>query len=210
MLNFPVKDCHLRAATMKAIAKHQQRHYVPCFLRTIYCLLERHANGKIISGQFIVVGTGMIDGGNHRFPVYDKILATCRWNPSIAEYENIEKNMTIILHHSCEFGHISDEMYDQIEILQDRDKMGREVMQDAIISQESYQRTKCLTHEHQIHLRKKRLSQNQWIESERKEVANHKHQEKITQDGELVGHLCKQLKVGGLLSDAEIGTVNEE
>jgi hypothetical protein len=56
MLNFPVKDCHLRAATMKAIAKHQKRHNVPCFLRTIYHLLERHANGKIIPGQFIGVG----------------------------------------------------------------------------------------------------------------------------------------------------------
>ncbi len=116
----------------------------------------------------------------------------------------------MILHHSCEFGHISDEMYDEQEILQERDKMGCEVMRDATISQESYQQTKCLTHEHQIHLRKERLYQNQWIESERKEVANHKHQEKITRDGELVGHLCKQLEVGGLLSNAEIGTVKEE
>ncbi len=41
-------------------------------------------------------------------------------------------------------------------------------------------------------------------------MANHKHQEKITQDGELVDHLCKQLEVGGFLSNAEIGTVNEE
>jgi hypothetical protein len=56
MLNVPAKDCHLRAATMNAIAEHQKRHNVPCFPRTIYCLLERHANGKIISGQFIGVG----------------------------------------------------------------------------------------------------------------------------------------------------------
>ena len=45
MLNVPVEDCHLRAATMKAIAEHQKRHNVPCFPRTIYRLLERHANG---------------------------------------------------------------------------------------------------------------------------------------------------------------------
>jgi hypothetical protein len=88
--------------------------------------------------------------------------------------------------------------------------MGREVLRDASISQESYQQTKCLTHEHQIHLHKERLSQNQQIESERKEVANHKHQEKISPDGELVDRLCKQLEVNGLLSDAEIGTVKEE
>ncbi len=88
--------------------------------------------------------------------------------------------------------------------------MGCEVTRDASIYQESYQQTKCLTCKHQIHLRKERLSQNQQIESERKEVANHKHQEKISCDGELVGRLCKQLDINGLLSDAEIGTVKEE
>jgi hypothetical protein len=43
-------------------------------------------------------------------------------------------------------------------------------------------------------------------------VANHKHQEKISQDGELVDRLYKQLEVNGngLLSDAKIGTVKEE
>ncbi len=80
----------------------------------------------------------MIDGNNHPFLMYNKILAMCRRNPSMAEYENIEKKMTMILHHLCEFGHISDEMYDQLEILRDHDKMGHEVMQDATISQESY------------------------------------------------------------------------
>jgi hypothetical protein len=59
---------------------------------------------------------GMLDGDNHRLPVYDKILATCRWNPSQAEYENIEKNMPTILHHLCEFGHISDDIYDKLGI----------------------------------------------------------------------------------------------
>jgi hypothetical protein len=52
MLNVPVEDCYLQAATMKAIAEHQKRHNVPCFTRTIYRLLERHANGKIISGSW--------------------------------------------------------------------------------------------------------------------------------------------------------------
>ncbi len=88
--------------------------------------------------------------------------------------------------------------------------MGHEVTRAASISQESYQQTKCFTHKHQIHLRKEQLSQNQLIESERKEVANHKHQENISQDGEIVDWLYKQLEVNGLLSDAEIGTVKEE
>jgi len=66
-------------------------------------------------------------------------------------------------------------------------------MRDATITQESYQHTKCLTHEHQIHLRQQRLEENQRIESERKELANLKHHEKITRDEAIVGSLCKKL-----------------
>ncbi len=118
--------------------------------------------------------------------------------------------MNTIIHESCEFGHISKEVYDFLIIVRDRDSMGREVMRDATISQESYQCTKCLTHEHQLYLRKKRLSQNQQIETERKELANRKHHEKMTRDNAIVGSSCKKLELGGLLSDAEIGTVKEE
>ncbi len=60
---------------------------------------------------------GMIDGDNLRFPVYDKTIATCRWNPSLEEYENIEKIMPMILNHSFEFGHISDDIYDKLGIM---------------------------------------------------------------------------------------------
>jgi hypothetical protein len=59
-------------------------------------------------------------------------------NPSLAEYENIEKNMPTILHHSCEFGHVSDDIYDKLGIIRDHDKMSREVTRDASISQESF------------------------------------------------------------------------
>jgi hypothetical protein len=106
--------------------------------------------------------------------------------------------------------YISEEVYDRLGIARDRDSMGHEVMRDATISQESYQRTKCLTHEHQIHLQNERLSQNQRIENERKELANRKHNEKIARDDLIVECLCKKLEVGELLSDAEIGTVNVE
>ncbi len=118
--------------------------------------------------------------------------------------------MNTIIHESCEFGHISEEVYDRLNIVRDRDSMGREVLRDATISQESYQCTKCLMHEHQLYLQKERLSQNQRIETERKELTNCKHQEKISCDGAIVGSLSKKLELCGLLSDAEIGTVNEE
>ena len=156
------------------------------------------------------IEAGMIDVDNLRFPVFDRIIATCRRNPSTEEYNNIENNMNMIIHESCEFGQISEEVFNRIGIPRDRDSMGREVMRDATITQESYQRTKCITHEHQIHLRQEMLLRNQQIESDRKELANRKHNEKITHDDAIVGCLCKKLELGGLLSDVEIGTVKEE
>ncbi len=149
------------------------------------------------------IEAGIIDAENFWYPVFDKIIGTCRWNPSVEEYKNTENNMNTIIHESCEFGHISEEVYDRLNIVRDRDSTGCEVLRDATISQESYQGTKCLMHKHQLYLQKECLSQNQRIKTERKELAKHKHQEKISRNDAIVGSLCK-------ISDAEIGTVNEE
>jgi hypothetical protein len=52
MLELPVENGHLRAATVKAIAEHQKKHNVLCCAKTIYHLSKRHANGNAILGQF--------------------------------------------------------------------------------------------------------------------------------------------------------------
>ncbi len=98
----------------------------------------------------------------------------------------------------------------QMGIVRDCDSMGCKVLRDATISQEIYQRTKCLTHEHQIHLWKERLALNQSIQRQRKELATLKHLDKITQDDDIVRIFCKKLEVGGLLTDDDVRAVNEE
>jgi hypothetical protein len=178
------------------------------FISTLLEMATKACSVKNIEHGFIM--TGQIDGWNMRFPVFNTILSTCRRNPNKEEYENIEKNMTNILYHSSEYGHISKDVYDQMGIVRDHDSMGCEVLRDATISQESYQRTKCLSHEHQIHLLKERLALNQSIERQRKELATQKHLDKITRDDDIVRSLCKKLEVGGLLTDDKVGTVNEE
>ena len=59
-------------------------------------------------------------------------------NPSMDEYKNIKNHMDTIIHESCEYGHISEHVYDRLNIVRDRDSLGREVMRDATITQESY------------------------------------------------------------------------
>jgi hypothetical protein len=143
-------DLNLAANKMKSLIN---------FISTLLEMATKARSVKNIHHGFIM--TGQIDGLHMHFPVFDTILSTCRQNPKKEEYENIEKNMTNILYHSSEYSHISKDVNDQMVIVRDRDSMGCEVMRDATISQESYQCTKCLSHEHQIHLWKERLALNQ-------------------------------------------------
>ena len=44
------------------------------------------------------------------------------------EYKNIENNMNAIIHETCKFGHICEEVYHGLNIIRDRDSNGREVI----------------------------------------------------------------------------------
>jgi hypothetical protein len=177
----PAERCPMKALMLNAFKEKLQdfnlalnkRQSLINFILTLSVMVTEACTVKNIQHGF--VEKGMINDDNLRYPVFDKMIATCRRNPSVEEYKNIENNMSTIIYESCEFGHISEDVYDHLNVMRDRDSMGREVVRDATISQESYQHTKCLTHEHQIHLRRERLSQNQRIENEQKELANRKH-----------------------------------
>jgi hypothetical protein len=56
-----------------------------------------------------------------------------------------------------EEGHIPKEHFDLAGVQMDKDIKGNEVVRLANISQESYQRSKCLTHSHQVNLHLERL-----------------------------------------------------
>jgi len=156
--NIPAERCPIKALMLDAFKEQlvylnlasNKRHSLVDFISTLSVIATKACTVKNIQHGF--TEAGMINANNLCFPVFDKILATCRWNPSLDEYKNIQNHMDTIIHESCEYGHISKHVYDHLNIAKDRDSLGREVMRDATITQESYQRTKCLTHEHQIHL----------------------------------------------------------
>ena len=56
-----------------------------------------------------------------------------------------------------EKGHIDEEQYDIRGIRMDKDINGQDVFRTAGIAQESFQRSKCLTHFHQVNTRFERL-----------------------------------------------------
>ena len=104
-----------------------------------------------------------------------------------------------------EQGFIPEEYFDLYGIAVDRDMNGDEVLKLATIAQESHQRSKCLTHEFQVHLRKERLLQIQRKERQRKEVVNSKHQELIDANRETVHLLNKMCQKKGLIGDSDFG-----
>ncbi len=142
-------DLNLTANKMKSLID---------FISTLLEMATKACSVKNIQHGFIM--TGQNDGTNMHFPVFDTILSTCWRNPKKEEYENIEKNMTNILYYSSDYGLILEDVYNHMVIVRDHDSMGCKVLCEATISQESYQRTKCPTHEHRIHLWKERLAQN--------------------------------------------------
>jgi hypothetical protein len=103
------------------------------FISTLSEMATNASSVKNIQHGFIM--TGQIVGRNMRFPVFDTILSTCRQNPKKEEYEIIENNMTNILYHSSEYGHISEDVYNQMGIVRDCDSRGCKVLRDATISQ---------------------------------------------------------------------------
>jgi hypothetical protein len=61
----------------------------------------------------------------------------------------------------------------------DKDINGKEVIRSANISQESYQRSKCLTHLHQMNLHLEHVQTIKSKEIEKKTTANMKHEEQL-------------------------------
>ena len=101
---------------------------------------------------------GMIDTKFNKYPDFDKLLATCRTNPSNEMYKLCIDSFDYLFKKCNEFGHIPDEIFEGAGFSVDKDNNGKEVRRDATITQEHRQRAKCLTHVHQQSLREERIN----------------------------------------------------
>ena len=91
------------------------------------------------------VQNGMADKIRHEFPDYDALLATCRMNPEVADYELTEKSFPLLIQQQFDEGHIPDTMLEELGFPKDKDMDGNEVRREATITQEARQRAKCHT-----------------------------------------------------------------
>ena len=78
------------------------------------------------------IEAGIIDEVNHRYPVFDKMLATCRRNPTTEEYNIAKSNFPDFLKSVDERGLIPEEQYEMRGIEVDKDNHGNTAL-DAIM-----------------------------------------------------------------------------
>lgn len=103
--------------------------------------------------------SGMINKDSESAPDLHTILGTCRCSPTKEEYKRVLTNFAELYHVAVQTGHINDEELLARGFTVDLDMNGEERHRDAGISQEPYQRAKCLSHKAQIKLRSKRLEE---------------------------------------------------
>jgi hypothetical protein len=91
------------------------------FISTISEMATKAYSVKNMQHGFIKAG--LIDGVKMHALVFDTILSTCCQNLKREEYENIEKNMANIPFQSCDYGHMGEDVYNQMNIVQDCDRL---------------------------------------------------------------------------------------
>ena len=147
--------------------------------------------------------SGIIDRESHRFPVLRKILATCRRNIELSEFNKIKDVFPEFLNLVNEHGRIPEQNFDNHDFAKDKDGQGRDVLREAGISQESQQRAKCLTHQYQVGLRTELLLNAQLREKEKKEMANRLHEELVLANREVESILLDKMRKDKVLEENE-------
>jgi hypothetical protein len=114
----------------------------------------------------------IIDKEFNRYPVSNKILATCHQQPTLEEYRTVDDTFEDFLDIMDEKGHIKEEHYGICGIRMDKDVNGQNVFRTAGIAQESFQCSKCLTHSHQVKMHLECLQIIKSKENQKKQIAN--------------------------------------
>jgi len=102
---------------------------------------------------YLMCVSGIIDSKYHCYPVFNKILLTCRQQYSRDKYDTVMETFEHFLRIMDKEGHIPEEHFNLCEIRMDKDINGKDVVRAATITEESYQQPKCLTHSRQVDMR---------------------------------------------------------
>lgn len=140
-----------------------------------------------------VFASGMIDKGSESAPDLTKILNTRRQTLTKEEYERVLANFHDLYHVAVQNGHISDNELLSRGFPVDLDMNGEERHRDAGISQEPYQRAKCLSHQAQIKLRNQGHDEARLKQLEKISAVNAKNQSMLQCSKQCEGKVIKEM-----------------
>ncbi len=109
-----------------------------------------------------------------------------------------------------EQGHIADQYFDDCGVRIDKEIHSKVVVRSATIAQESYQQSKCLSHEYQKNLRRERLQSIQAKATKKMMAENAKHRLRIDANKEVVSLICQKLQKENVIGEDEFGEVHME
>ncbi|KAL7545663.1 hypothetical protein ACHAWF_009011, partial [Thalassiosira exigua] len=154
------------------------------------------------------IANGTIDRHGMRYPSWNGILATCKRNIHVDEYERIFDTFPAYLKKFEEEGYADEDFHDnQGAVERDTNSRGEEVLRTAGITQEHMQRAKCLNHSFVCEQRNAEAKKHQRGKLEKMRLANSKHQEKVELNRDAVSILVKTMENEGLIQE---GSTHDE
>ena len=197
--DIPAEQCPMKAKIGDAFDSElsfmklasNKKHALIDFISVLPDIAAKIITKKNIQQGFIEAG--IIDDQYHRYPVFDTLLGTCRRDIKQVEYDHIVDSFPHFLHEANINGHITEDIYDKLNIPRDRNSNGNEILRDAGISQEHMQRSKILNHEYQVELREERVAAVQQEINRKQAIADSKIQLLIQSSQDAVKCLQKKL-----------------
>ena len=175
----------------RLILKSSKEHSLIDFVSSIPAMSSKAMTFEGITHGFLE--GGYIDRQHMRYPDFDKLLATCRTDPTKAEYELCEQMLPELVAKYLEKGHVGDDTFELMGFPADKDESGKVVRRESTVTQEARQICKILTHSHQVEMRAE-IAQLILHEKTRKEQdKSDAIKQKIDQNAECERNICNLL-----------------
>eukprot|EP00984_Skeletonema_dohrnii_P032677 scaffold27202_cov108-Skeletonema_dohrnii-CCMP3373.AAC.2 len=139
------------------------------------------------------IESGLVDDEVNRFPCLHRILATCKKTGGIKKstIEQITSDFPSLLNEVDTHGRISEAWFDDHNYPRDCKSNGEEVLRPDAITREHMQRSKVMTHSHQVDLRLKNIDAKVSKMRSKLESANEDHEKLVESNRNVVDKLCK-------------------
>ena len=137
--------------------------------------------------------SGLVDEECYRFPSLYRILATCKKVGGLEQstVDQIVKDFKSLLEEVDAHGRISEEWFDEHNYARDCNSKDEDVLRPDSITREHMQRSKVMTHDHQVELRATNIEEKINLKRSKLVKENEDHEQLVRRNEVVVQKLCK-------------------